>query len=127
MTADELFQRLGEGVAGLQFDSESTYGATGWRPGLNAEDLRMTSDEFAEFIGLPESAAPFDFDHSGFSGFMGHRCEDDDRMTALVDLMEAHLEQLRVFRSGEATITCYAYGRHESGELLGFTTTLVET
>lgn len=140
MTADELFQGITKAVEGLKFYSESQSGAQAWRPGRSWNDLRIGAAEFAEIIGLDEAAGPFEWSYvGGFSGFMGHRCDDDSnffdqarienahRMTALVQLMENNLEQLKVFRSGEATITCIAFGRHESGELLGFTTTLVET
>jgi hypothetical protein len=125
MTVDELYEKIREAVEGLKFYSESVYGARAWRPGKRADDLRMTSDEFAKFIGV-EADKPYEFDHSGFSGFMGRHC-DDERIAALVALMDANLEQLRVFRAGAGTLTCYVYGRHRGGEVLGFMTTLAET
>ena len=140
MTADELFQKITQAVAGLEFQSESQYGAEAWRPGRRRDDLRNDPDEFAEFVGLDEDAGPFEFNHvGGFSGFMGRCCDDDPdsfdaaaiedahRMSALVELMEGNLEQLKELGAGEDAITCYGCGRHESGELMGFTTTVVET
>lgn len=52
---------------------------------------------------------------------------DTARWRALVDLLETHLEGLRVYRIGAVDVDAYVLGRHRSGAWLGLKTHLVET
>jgi hypothetical protein len=147
MHPDELFAAIADAVRDVLFHSESSYPALPYRPGLVTEGWPLDSLEFAEAVGLDEERP---MDSKPFGEFIDWRLDENPeffdateienarRVRKLAKLLRDNLYNVRVFRLGSpsgddssedvrGTIECFAVGRHDSGEVLGFRTTIVET
>ena len=127
---DELLRRFDEVVQGLLVPSESDFPMTPLRWGCEApspEALRAAQG------GAP-AALVEERTLDAFFARMVDPAEPDAaalaeaaRYRQLVELLRAHLEDLRVYRVGRVSIAVFILGRHASGEWLGLRTKLVET
>lgn len=141
MSALELAETLSKELEKTRFPSVSEPAAmTLWRAPRTTNDWPMTSFQFAELIGAdPEedwlTAKPF-------GEFMSPVTDDEDddaapeelenarRLIALSELMIAQLYSVRVYRrvtdksERPFKVECFAVGRHDSGEVIGFHTTM---
>lgn len=133
-TPTELLATLGAAASGLLFPSESDYpltpyrwvGTDGAEPSpaalIQAEGRKAdTPVETLTVRGLFEPLFALQADATE------EEKADVARYRALVDLLEAELSDLRVYRVGAVEIDVYVLGRHPSGEWLGLKTRVIET
>ena len=133
-TPTELLTTLGAAASGLLFPSESDYpltpyrwvGTDGAEPSpaalIQAEGRKAdTPVETRTVRALFEPLFVLQADATE------EEKADVARYRALVDLLEAELRDLRVYRVGAVEIDVYVLGRHPSGEWLGLKTRVIET
>lgn len=134
MTTTEFLSALGAAASGLLFPSESDYPLTPYRwvgvkdTGPSPEALLLSegrpADTKVETRTVHEIFDPLLQAEEGSS-------EEDQavaaRYRALVQLLEHHLQHLRVYRVGKIDIDVYILGQHASGEWLGLKTRVIET
>ncbi|WP_437899034.1 nuclease A inhibitor family protein [Sorangium sp. So ce124] len=131
ISPEELLASLAEAAQGLLFPSESDHELRPFRArgdasspaallaaeGLGAAtpvEVTTASDLFAPVIDVPEDAGDAALAEAG-------------RYRRLMDLLERHLTDVRVYRVGHVAIDVYVVGRHPSGAWLGLVTKVVET
>ncbi|MGK3991403.1 nuclease A inhibitor family protein [Sorangium sp. So ce136] len=128
---EELLASLEEASKDLLFPSESDHPLRPSRwdvdasspaallaaEGLAADtavEVTTAGDFFAPVLEPPEEAGEAAQAEAG-------------RYRRVVDLLERHLTELRVYRVGRVAIDVYVVGRHPSGAWLGLKTKVVET
>ncbi|WP_437679716.1 nuclease A inhibitor family protein [Sorangium sp. So ce131] len=128
---EDLLASLEEAAQGLLFPSESDHPLRPFRwagdapspaallaaQGLAAEtpvEVTTAGDLFAPVLEPPDGAGDA-------------ALADAARYRRLVDLLERHLTDLRVYRAGRVDIDVILLGRHASGAWLGLRTKVVET
>ncbi|MDC0683468.1 nuclease A inhibitor family protein [Sorangium atrum] len=131
ISPEELLASLAEAAQGLLFPSESDHELRPFRSrgdasspaallaaeGLGAAtpvEVTTAGDLFAPVIDLPGDAGDAALAEAG-------------RYRRLMDLLERHLTDVRVYRVGRVAIDVYVVGRHPSGAWLGLVTKVVET
>lgn len=118
----ELLRRLDAAASGLLVPSESDHPLTpfSWPAG------DPTPDAVAAAVspGAPVEQIPPD---ALFSPLIAPGDAEAARFQTLLDLLRAHLDDLRVYRVGRVDIDCLVLGRHASGAWLGLRTRVVET
>ncbi len=140
MSPAELMEQLSKQLEKTQFPGVSGPAAmTLWRAPRTTNDWPMTSFQFSELIGADAeedwlTAKPI-------GEFMGPVTDGDEdaapealenarRLIALSELMIAQLYSVRVYRrvtdksERPFKVECFAVGRHDSGEVIGFHTTM---
>jgi hypothetical protein len=146
MTADDLLQSIAGALEGVRFKgespydgviAESSYAGEPYRPRLFTRDWPYSSAQLAELLALPEDVPvevePFDALIAGQADVDEAACSEETlenvrRMDALWKLLRGHLYAPRAFRVGDGVtrLDCYVLGYHESGEIVGFKTSLLE-
>jgi hypothetical protein len=131
VSPEELLASLAAAAQGLLFPSESDHPLRPFRSrgdassptalltaeGLSAElpvEVTTVGELFAPMLD-PEG----DADEAALA--------EAARYRRLVDLLERHLTDIRVYRVGRVAIDVYVVGRHPSGAWLGLVTKVVET
>ncbi|WP_437736108.1 nuclease A inhibitor family protein [Sorangium sp. So ce1335] len=130
-SSEELLAALQEAAQDLLFPSESDHPLQPARWGVDASspaallaaeglaadtavEVTTVDDFFAPVLEAPEEAGEAALAAAG-------------RYQRLVDLLERHLTDLRVYRVGRVDIDVHVVGRHPSGAWLGLKTKVVET
>jgi hypothetical protein len=143
MTSDELVQTMAAALEGVRFVgespddgviSESSHAGETYRPGLFTRDWPYSSGQVAKLPGLdedvPVESEPFSDFVNGQSSFGEHLrdASGEERLMELEKLLKDHLYAPRAFRIGDGVtrLDCYVLGYHESGEILGFKTSILE-
>lgn len=133
-TPTELLAALGAAASGLLFPSESDYPLTPYRwvgtdgaepsPAALIQAEGRKADTPIETLTVRALFEPLFV-------LQADATEEEKanvaRYRALVDLLEAELSDLRVYRVGAVEIDVYVLGRHPSGEWLGLKTRVIET
>lgn len=133
-TPTDLLATLGAASSGLLFPSESDYPLTPYRwvgtdgaepsPAALIQAEGRKADTPVETLTVRELFEPL---FALQADATEEEKADVARYHALVELLEAELRELRVYRVGAVEIDVYVLGRHPSGEWLGLKTRVIET
>ena len=131
MTDGRLINQINQASEGLLWLSESDYPfeTVYWE---NVDDIN------AKLIELTDCTPETKIEVRELDSFFKRVTEEKDwyedeeiaeckRYQALVNLLQTHLTDIKVYRVGQTEVDVYIVGRTESGNLAGLSTKVVET
>ncbi len=131
MKDSELINQLSQASEGLLWLSESDYPfeTIYWKDVIDIE---------AKLREVTDCSPDTPIEVRELESFFWRVTEDDDwdeeedmlickRYRELVNLLQIHLRDIKVYRVGEIEVNCYILGRTKSGNIIGLSTISVET
>jgi hypothetical protein len=131
--ASPILATLSEATAGLLFQSESDFPLEPFV--WERSDAEITPEAVKDQAGLPHDAPVKSPSLGSFFKPMTrhedwHNDEEKatvDRFRELVQILKAHLSDLKVYKIGEVKFDVFVIGKTEEGAIAGVKTTVVET
>ena len=127
----ELIDRLSQAAEGLLWLSESDYPfeTVGIEnvDNIKSKLLELTKCNSETTIEVKELDEFFDRVTEEKDWYNSEEMAECKRYQALVNLLETHLSDIKVYRIGSCEIKVYILGKTESGAIAGLSTISVET
>ncbi|GAB4242505.1 MAG: nuclease A inhibitor family protein [Stanieria sp.] len=132
MKDSELINHLKQASEGLLWLSESDYPfETVYWENLNCLDssklLQITGHDLSTKVEVRELDQFFQQATEAQDWYNAQELAECQRYQALVNLLQTHLKQIKVYRVGQVEIDVYILGKTESGSIAGLSTKVVET
>lgn len=130
MNDNELIDRLKQASEGLLWQSESDYPfeTVYWE---NANDIKskllQVTDCSNKKIEVRELDKFFSQATEEQDWYNDEEMAECKRYQELVNLLQTHLNDIKVYRVGEVEVNCYILGKIESDSIAGLSTISIET